>query len=182
MPDSIGNFNLPYAELTYSTVLCVEGAENSSNASSSNASSSNSMTTLSSVPGRQSSSSTPFQSIIPVRKYNSSARYSLKVVKATISGKAGTKLIFNNLQQIYVELTDKSASVLTIKTAVQEEWGDEYTLVTSDGLEVKDSAGTTGSTCITRNLPYNSVKSLYILCRFTILEMRQQEILCSIKG
>ena len=169
MPDSNGTFNLPHNELSYGTVLQVEGSDYSntnSGGGSSTSSSSSSNTTISSisVPGRQSS---PFQSVIPSKRCNLSSRYSLKVVKATISGKAGNKPVFNTLEQIYVDLTDKTASAITIKSAVQEEWGDEYTLVTADGLEVKDSAGTTGkntlhslltsSLCITQACSFGNV-------------------------
>ena len=31
-----------------------------------------------------------------------------------------------------------------IRNAVQKRWGEEYTLVTADGLEIEDSSGTQG--------------------------------------
>ena len=168
MPDANGNFNLSPGEISYGTILHVEGSD-CSNSSSSSGSSSN---TLSSVQSRQASPST-FQSIIPVKRCNLSTRYSLKVVKAIISGKAGNKPIFNNLEQIYVDLTDKTASAVTIKSAVQEEWGDEYTVVTADGLEVKDSAGTTGKT-INLCMHYPCLSSLHThiqACNFGSVEV-----------
>ena len=115
MLDANGDFNLPQNEISFGTTLHVEGSDYSITSGSGSSSSSNS--TLSSVVNRQST----FQSIIPAKRCNLSARYSLKVVKATISGKAGNKPVFNNLEQIYVDLTDKTASAITIKSAVQDE-------------------------------------------------------------
>ena len=156
MPDANGEFNLPQNEIPYGTILHVEGSDHSTMASGSNS------TTLSSVAGcsRQTLPST-FQSIIPAKRCNLSTRYSLKVVKATISGRAGNKPVFTSLEQIYVDLTDKTASAVTIKSAVQDEWGDDYTVVTSDGLEVKDSAGTTGKIDTTQ------IMHVHHLCTFT---------------
>ena len=58
------------------------------------------------------------------------------------------KAMFNSMEQIYNDLTEKIASAVTIKSAVQEEWGDAYTVVNADGLEVGDSAGTTAKATI----------------------------------
>lgn len=140
MPDPNGEFNLPQNDIPYGTILHVEGSDHSAIAGGS------SNSTLSSVTGTSNRQTFPstFQSIIPAKRCNLSTRYSLKVVKATISGRTGNKPVFTSLEQIYVDLTDKTASAVTIKSAVQDEWGDDYTVVTSDGLEVKDSAGTTG--------------------------------------
>ena len=167
MLDANGDFNLPQNEISFGTTLHVEGSDYSITSGSGSSSSSNIYSTLSSVVNRQSSPST-FQSIIPAKRCNLSARYSLKVVKATISGKAGNKPVFNNLEQIYVDLTDKTASAITIKSAVQDEWGDDYTVLTSDGLEVRDSAGTTGKVDITQTMCIIFVHSH----RLAILEVR----------
>ena len=159
MPDANGDFNLPQNEISYGTTLHVEGSDYSILPV---------VVVAVAVENRQSSPST-FQSIIPAKRCNLFARYSLKVVKATISGKAGNKPVFNNLEQIYVDLTDKTASAITIKSAVQDEWGDDYTVVTSDGLEVRDSAGTTGKVYITQTMYIIFVHSH----RLAILEVRQ---------
>ena len=37
------------------------------------------------------------------------------------------KGIFNSMEQIYIDLTEKTASAVTIKSAVQEEWGKGVT-------------------------------------------------------
>ena len=152
---------MPQFDFPHGNIIHVEGSADQSTASGSSSSS-----TLSSVASRQSSPST-FQSIIPAKRCNLSTRYSLKIVKATISGKSGNKPVFNNLEQIYVDLTDKTVSAVTIKSAVQDEWGDDYTVVTSDGLEIKDSAGTTGKT--------NTTQTMFIIIiyshRSTVLEM-----------
>ena len=147
MPDVHGGFNLPYSELSYGSILHVEGDDCVTSASNSAGSSNGSGNTLSSVVGSSRQLSSTFQSIIPKRS-NLSTRYSLKVVKATMNRGGNGKAIFNSMEQIYIDLTEKTASAVTIKSAVQEEWGDAYTVVTADGLEVRDSAGTTGKTII----------------------------------
>ena len=117
-------------------------------ASNTAGSSNGSGNTFTSVGGPSRHLSSTFQSIIPKRSNLSATRYSLKVVKATMNRGGNGKAIFNSMEQIYIDLTEKTASAVTIKSAVQEEWGDGYTVVTADGLEVRDSAGTTGKTII----------------------------------
>ena len=54
------------------------------------------------------------------------------------------KPIFTRHGQIFVNITDSSANLTHILTGVREEFGDEYVVVTADGLEVRDSSGTQG--------------------------------------
>ena len=96
MPDANGDFTLPQNEIPYGTILHVEGSDQRAMASGSGSNS----TTLSS----------PTDSYLPIyhscKRCNLSTRYSLKAVKATISGRAGNKPAFTSLEQIYVDLTD----------------------------------------------------------------------------
>ena len=43
-----------------------------------------------------------------------------------------------------MDVTEATANLHYVSSAVQRKWGQEYTLVTSDGLKVDDSSGTKG--------------------------------------
>ena len=47
-------------------------------------------------------------------------------------------------QQTFVDVTESTSNVNYVRNAVQKRWGEEYTLVTVDGLEIEDSSGTQG--------------------------------------
>ena len=46
--------------------------------------------------------------------------------------------------QMFIEVCERTANVAYILTQIQREFGLDYTVVTADGLEVKDSSGTQG--------------------------------------
>ena len=49
------------------------------------------------------------------------------------------------LSQLYMDITDTTANIdYTLTIIVQRRWGEEFTLVTNDGLELLDSLGTRG--------------------------------------
>ena len=50
---------------------------------------------------------------------------------------------------MYLQITELSANVTLIKAAIQRKWGADYTLVTSDGIELEDSPGTEGNHIVT---------------------------------
>ena len=54
---------------------------------------------------------------------------------------ANGKCEFANHGQTFVDVT---SNVNYIRNAVQKRWGEEYTLVTADRLEIEDSSGTQG--------------------------------------
>jgi len=45
---------------------------------------------------------------------------------------------------MFLEINETSANVTLMKAAIQRRWGHDYTLVTADGVELKDSSGTEG--------------------------------------
>ena len=57
------------------------------------------------------------------------------------SGSSG----FPKVGQTFITLTESTANIQHVTTAVKAEFGDEYVLVTADGLEVRDSTGTRGT-------------------------------------
>ena len=48
------------------------------------------------------------------------------------------------MEQMHVSVDEPSANVNTITSAIQSRWGANYVVVTADGLEVDNSAGTRG--------------------------------------
>ncbi len=47
--------------------------------------------------------------------------------------------------QVFVDVTEATANLNYITSVVQRKWGEEYSLVTCDGLKVDDSSGTQGT-------------------------------------
>lgn len=54
------------------------------------------------------------------------------------------KFEFDELSQIYLNLTHETANVMFVNKAIKDAWGDEYKLVTCDGIEIEDSLTTRG--------------------------------------
>lgn len=83
-----------------------------------------------------------FRSVIPQRK----SSFSLKIIKARISSKhkGNSKPTFQPLGQMYVDITDSTANLQYIHACIQNQWGDEFTIVTNNGLELEDSPATQG--------------------------------------
>ncbi len=70
--------------------------------------------------------------------------YPLKVVQAKIVRFDGSKPNFERIGQTFVNITESTANLNHVLTAVQEEFGEEYVVTTANRLEVKDSSGTQG--------------------------------------
>ena len=54
----------------------------------------------------------------------------------------GKKPEFQCLRQLYTDKMESTANIDYILTVVQRRWGEDYTLVTNDGLKLLDSPGT----------------------------------------
>ena len=94
--------------------------------------------------GASSSANSPFFKPIASGKRNAElGTFNVKVVKAVLK-KSGNKVDFDRLEQIHINVNEKSANINTITSAVQNKWGSNYSVVTADGLDVDDSAGTQG--------------------------------------
>ena len=69
----------------------------------------------------------------------------MKVVQARISGISGKgRPNFEMMGQMFIEVCERTSNVAYILTQIQREFGQDYVVVTADGLEVKDSSGTQG--------------------------------------
>ena len=68
----------------------------------------------------------------------------MKVVQARLSFGVTGRPTFEKLGQVYVEIGEGTANVSYILSVARTEFGENHTLVTNDGLELHDSAGTQG--------------------------------------
>jgi len=107
--------------------------------------------TLSSLPAAHSSSlaagnasfNVPpyFRSVVSTKKQ---PEHLVKIVKAkmTAATKRGGKPSFTFTGQTYLKLTETTANVANVCEEIQKQWGSEYTMVSTDGLEIEDCSAT----------------------------------------
>ena len=60
------------------------------------------------------------------------------------SGLNAGKVEFSVAHQTFITISEPNANVNYIQSVVQQKWGREYILVTSDGLPIEDGSGTQG--------------------------------------
>ena len=122
-------------------------------------------------PGSTTPSYSGFQSVTQqTSRKNSIGGFSLKVVQARITHISNKgRPNFKMEGQTFIELCEKTANVGYVLTQVQREFGPDYTVATSDGLEVKDSSGIQGLSqkCCHQHVQYCPIL-LYRLAIFTI--------------
>ena len=75
----------------------------------------------------------------------------MKIVQASIRRLPSGKTEFIPQNQTFVDVTEATANLHYVSSAVQHKWGQDYALVTSDGLKVDDSSGTKGMTVYALN-------------------------------
>ena len=71
-------------------------------------------------------------------------RINVKVVQATMKRSSSGRLEFMPISQTFIDVTESTANVNYLSHAIKMKWGDEYELVTSDGIRIEDSSGTHG--------------------------------------
>ena len=94
------------------------------------------------MPQRIAGSQVPpfFRSVVRAK----SSTINLKVVLAKMTTTESGKCSFNAESQMFIELTEFTANVNHIASAVRYQWGQDVILVSSDGLEFKKSQGSQG--------------------------------------
>ena len=103
-----------------------------------------------SVPPRMpSASSEPSTSglHIPQTQFTASRKAqstNVKIVQASMKRLPNGKMEFMAQNQTFVDVTEVTANLHYVSSAIQRKWGPEYVLVTSDGLKLDDSSGTQG--------------------------------------
>ena len=85
--------------------------------------------------------STP-RPIFSTKKTTSGA--TVKVTRATMKRCPNGKAEFSGENQTFISVSEANANVHFLQTVIQQKWGRNYVLVTSDGLPIEDSSGTQG--------------------------------------
>lgn len=102
-----------------------------------------------------------FKSVVPglgKRSSSSSMTCRVKIVKATVHWTTKTnKPSFNPSHQAYIEVQESTATVEYITEEIRKKWGESYTLVTNDGLELESSAATKGKAFANVMIFYNAM-------------------------
>ena len=142
-PDDAGHFNLHEAHLLFGAVLGVEGPNLpmsrmtvSSTAQSSGFGASSSYNSVPPPP--------TFKSVIPKHGASKEPSMTVKIVRATMESSRTGKVEFTQEAQMHVEVTESTANVQHITREVQQQWGEQYVLVTADGFELENCEGTQG--------------------------------------
>ena len=168
-PQEGGHFNLDTLGLSYAT-LTVEGPDAVVGRGSNLPPPRPSSVTVAST---QSSASLPppvFRSVTAPRQ---GSTFSFKVVKATLQRKGRGKPEFQASSQTYIELAEATANLDHILMTIRKRWGGEYTLVTTDGIELEDSPATQGGTyCLAVSfaiIPSKNVSTGIVSSQLTLL-------------
>ena len=82
----------------------------------------------------------PFRSVI----HSGKKGISVKIVQAHLGFTSGGKPRFQPVGQVYVPVQETTANVPYVLSAIQQEFGQSYVIVTADGIELQDSPGTQG--------------------------------------
>ena len=156
-PELDGGFLI--ADIADYSVLNVEGPESTSLSSDSplprrpSQRSGSSMTTSSTIAPSPAPPS--FRSVCPPGT-KKTASFALKIIKAKVHKKNKKKLDFEVQSATHFDITDSTANVACILDCVKRKWGEDYVIVTSDGIEIEDSPSTQGKSRFT--LYYNYIK------------------------
>lgn len=82
-----------------------------------------------------------FRSVIS-RQHTSKSK--LKIVRANMTYAGNGRPQFQNIDVLYIDIDEASANVVALQKSIQEELGENYILVTNDGLTIKDNPATRG--------------------------------------
>ena len=93
------------------------------------------------LPGSAAGHGPPiFRSVVASKKAPASL---IKIMKAKMSvTRKGGKPEFQCTGQMYVELTDSTANIGQVCEYVRGQWGSDYTVVSTEGVEIEDSLAT----------------------------------------
>lgn len=136
---------------------------------------------ISSTPPPSNTSSLLFRSVTAPKRTPS---FSLKVIKAKLVKSGRRKPEFEPLRQTYIYLVDSTANLEHILGLIQR-WGSQFTLVTSDGIELEESPSTQGLLfcslwcCITLLLLYHVGLSFWKCPRRKLYAMSRKDLECT---
>ena len=78
------------------------------------------------------------------RPTNKGQVMSVKVIKATMECLRTGKVEFLQEEQMHIDVSESNANVQFVTNEMQRRWGNNYVIVTTDGLELEDCEGTKG--------------------------------------
>jgi len=95
---------------------------------------------VSSLPGSSTSGPPYYRSVTAPKKPQSSL---VRIVKAGMyRPKKGSRPEFSSTGELFIEMTELTATVVTVRDEIKKQWGSDYTIVSSEGLEIEDSVAT----------------------------------------
>ena len=145
-PDDSGHFNLHDANLLFGAILFVEGPNLAAISNPRLTVSSSAQSSGSGASASYNSNPAPpaFKSVIPKQAVPKGSTASVKIVRAKMERSQTGKVEFFQEAQMHLDVTESTANVQYVLNEVQQRWGEEYVLVTIDGLELEDCEGTKG--------------------------------------
>ena len=69
----------------------------------------------------------------------------VKVFRAIMSTTSSGKVEFKSVDVTYVEITPSNCNIEHVQSHIQSRWGEEYVVVSNDGLPIGDCPATRGS-------------------------------------
>lgn len=143
-PNDAGLFVVDEGALYDGAVFCVEGPDLTTVGqiqplSVSSTAQSSPTGTSSLQTSAQANQPPHFKSVIP--KASKGQSHALRVVRAKMEWSRTGKVAFTTETQMYIDITEHTANV---EYVMRDRWGDNYVLVTVDGLELHDSDGAKG--------------------------------------
>ena len=137
-----GHFQLHDANLVFGSVLTVEGpnlplgqAQHVSVSSIAQSSGMGASAAISSHPPPPT-----FKSVIPKPSCSKEQTASVKVIRAIMDASRSGKME----AQMHLDITESTANVEHVTREVQQRWGEQYRVVTTEGLELEDCEATQG--------------------------------------
>ena len=72
---------------------------------------------------------------------------SFQIINATMKLKKKGKPDFFPQSQMHLDITNQTANLKYILEKIKVEWGEDYVIVTNNGIELEDSPATQGTDC-----------------------------------
>ena len=85
-----------------------------------------------------------FRSVVPKASSLKGPTMSVKVIRATMKSTRAGKVEFLQDAQMHIDVNEKTANLDHVTKEMQQRWGQEYVIVTADGLQLEDCEGTQG--------------------------------------
>ena len=141
LPRQDGTFDL--SDVSQYSMLTVKGPLLSSPLPlrTSNTARSMSVSSTPSLPGPSHTPPSGFHSVVAPKRLPT---FSIKIVKANIVNAFRRKPEFVSISQTFVELTESTANLTYVLGVIHKRWGQQYTLVTNDAIELTDDSSTLG--------------------------------------